>query len=76
MDKFSSHAALEAIPGWETQLKARQQALSGVPAATCLLETTPRSWSRKLFRSKLVVAAMCLAENEDCDACFKLLRRL
>ncbi len=60
---------------WAERLKKRQEELSGTPSSGCLAKAAPWEWPRKYYRNKLVVAAMCLAANGDCDACIKLLRR-
>ncbi len=67
---------IEDLPSWEDSLKKRQESLSGAPNVNCLLIVPPVAWPRRIRRSKLVVAAMCLAENEDCAACLKLLQNL
>ena len=72
--KFSSYQALLDLPSWEDNLKERQESLTGVPSSSCLVVVPASTWPRKIRHSKLVVAAMCLAENGECDACLKLLR--
>ncbi len=76
--KYSEYAMLLApdrhLPSWEERLKARQESLSGVPSDSCLVELPAVKWPRKIFRSRLIVAAMCLAENGQCSACLMLLQ--
>ncbi len=76
--KFSEYDAarrLELLPSWEDSLKKRQEELSGVPSDECLVDNPACEWPRSLRRSRLIVAAMCLAEHE-CAACLNLLRKL
>lgn len=74
--KFSSYQAMLDLPSWEDRLKERQESLSGIPSVSCLVEIPPAEWDRRIRHSKLVVAAMCLAENGACGACLKLLKNL
>ncbi len=73
--EFVKAEQIELFASWETNLKKRQESLSGVPHSLCLVETPAGLWSRPLRRSKLIVAAMCLAENGECEACLKSLRQ-
>ncbi len=72
--EYSSQASLDAIPGWEERLRRRQEELSGARNPSCLITLPASAWPRKIRRNKLVVAAMCCAENE-CAACLEVLRR-
>ncbi len=74
--KHSEYLAAQAAgeTTWEERLRERQAELGGAPSDSCLLRSPAAAWPRKMFRSKLVVAAMCVGENGACDACLKLLR--
>jgi len=77
VEKFVNVAreTLAAISSWESRLEKRQHDLSGNPVEGCLSEVAPKSWEQYQKSNRLVVASMCLAEN-DCDACYKYLQRM
>ncbi len=76
MEKFKNVAreTLAAISSWESRLEKRQAELSGVVSDGCLLEAPARSWEATQHKNRIVVASMCLAEN-DCEACYKMLAK-
>ncbi len=74
--EFNALQGIETLPSWEESLRKRQELLSGAPDVNCLVVVPSQSWPRRLRQSKLVVAAMCLAENPDCAACLKMLQNV
>ncbi len=66
--------SIRDLASWEDNLKARQESLTGAPADACLFLIPTVSWEQKQRGPRLVVAAMCLAE-QDCEACYKYLQK-